>query len=1495
MRRRLFAIIMALTMVISILPATAMAEDLMDPLPDNNTETQIDSVDLSETEEGEAKSLPEPSDGDITLTEDVTLAKSWEVTAEATITLDLNGFTLRGPESGPVIKNYGSLTIKDSGTSGTITGSRGVDNYGTLMLESGAIHGTSSSFATIQFCAMSNTDTASFTMTGGTVTSLGTNAIGFTMDTIPASTTITLKGGTVGGILLKGNTTLTVGESSESLNHSKITVGAITTFSNKRHTHTLNLYNGIIEKLPKLGSMAPTVTYGATTALIVDDSVCPDGYHFDSVEFNDITYYQLEANTKEVAALYDQSESPVNTATYYSVLDAVDDLQEGYTLKLLSDYAIVYNTQAINIQLPNITLDLNGHSITSSAAANPVSCSGAASGTFTITNNSTTDTESSIRSNSDTISDVSVGSNSSVTLKIGANVTVDTVRLSSGARMEDTESNRQLVAAGGSYNNLYAVTLGNDKYIYGGSDLSAIGIDAEKAVINEVTATLLGNATNGISYGNSSVALTVELDNHVVTGTGNTAVGIPSGHSGTSLTVQNGTVRGAISAAGASSENCTLTLEKLNMTSNGDAGVGANGALSDGLKLTLTDCTLTSTNDNNMTTGIFFPVEKGVLTIENSTITGYNTGVQAYAGSVTITGEDTVITGSGVSVPNIDDETNELAETGPIFDGSAVSIIDRNTDYGGLTSVKIENGNFRTDASDAEYGAVHIASEVEGQPGTFEKFDNTSSGDKPVQISGGTYSAPVAPELCATDKAPLVMANGTCSIISPAESGIQDYIVQDGTYYENEDALAATHVAKVDDTYYSTMEAAIKAVGSGGIIYVIKDIPNATGISVPTGKDFTIDFGGHTYTLSGPGAGSTNTETNGFQLLKGSDITFKNGTIRIAENANNIKRIIQNYADLTLEDMHIYAENQVGGEEYALSFNNGNIIFKGDTKIITTNTNTIAFDVCYWAEGGYTDGVKVTFDATYTGTINGTIIYDSTDPGKAALTIQGSGYIGAVDTSSGTSNGNNIQISGGSFGESVAEYVVDELNAELNSNGTYTYYKTVDEALACAGPGDQITDLSDQSGEPSDPVTVVTVTYSSGGHGTAPESEKVFAGAKIKLPKMDNEEGYAFRGWLLNGETYQPGEMFQVDESVTFTAQWERLVSGILLDKTILTLYEGERYALTATVMPEDAVDKTVTWNSSNPMIATVDEDGVVTAIRDGSATITATTSSGMSDTCEVIIVERPSRPSRPSGGSSTSSYTVSVEDMENGTVETNPRRAEEGEEVTITVTPDEGYELDTLTVTDRDGDEVEVTEERDGTFTFEMPDSRVTIEVTFVPVTEEPTTPAAPSDWANPYADVAANAWYYDAVAYVTANGLMNGTSATTFAPNVTTTRAMIWTVLARMNGQSVDGGTPWYTLAQSWAMRANVSDGTNPTDPISREELATMLYRAAGSPAVSGNLLSYPDGGAVSAWAESAMLWATQNGIISGIDGMLTPQGQATRAQVATMLMRFREVVIH
>ena len=117
------------------------------------------------------------------------------------------------------------------------------------------------------------------------------------------------------------------------------------------------------------------------------------------------------------------------------------------------------------------------------------------------------------------------------------------------------------------------------------------------------------------------------------------------------------------------------------------------------------------------------------------------------------------------------------------------------------------------------------------------------------------------------------------------------------------------------------------------------------------------------YTLSGPGAGSPPTETNGFQLLEDSTVTFQNGTVNIAPDANNIKRIIQNYADLTLENMRFETMNQVGGEDYALSFNNGTIVFKGTTSIVTSSRDVIAFDICKFSSY---PSVCVNFDESYT-------------------------------------------------------------------------------------------------------------------------------------------------------------------------------------------------------------------------------------------------------------------------------------------------------------------------------------------------------------------------------------------------------------------------------------------------------------------------------------------------------------------------------------------------
>ena len=175
--------------------------------------------------------------------------------------------------------------------------------------------------------------------------------------------------------------------------------------------------------------------------------------------------------------------------------------------------------------------------------------------------------------------------------------------------------------------------------------------------------------------------------------------------------------------------------------------------------------------------------------------------------------------------------------------------------------------------------------------------------------------------------------------------------------------------------------------------------------------------------------------------------------------------------------------------------------------------------------------------------------------------------------------------------------------------------------------------------------------------------------------------------------------------------------------------------------------------------------------------------------------------------------------------------------------------------------------------------------------VTVTPTPTPEPEEL--PFTDVSENLWFYDYVAYVYSNGLMDGTSATTFEPNANMTRAMVWAILARVDGETVTG-TNWIETARSWAMANGVSDGENANGYVTREQLATMLWRYAGEPASDYSLSAFTDAASVSDYAETAMAWAVEHGIITGMtDTTIEPQGTATRAQCAAMLMRFIESV--
>ena len=687
----------------------------------------------------------------------------------------------------------------------------------------------------------------------------------------------------------------------------------------------------------------------------------------------------------------------------------------------------------------------------------------------------------------------------------------------------------------------------------------------------------------------------------------------------------------------------------------------------------------------------------------------------------------------------------------------------------------------------------------------------TNSGKADVAITDG---ATVDGQVSNSAGGTMSVVNSTIGSVPEGTTAETIVIVNstvDGTLTTN---TAENAAVMVGGKTYETLGAAITAAKAGDTIYVLKDIPEAAGIAVPSGKNFTIDFGGHTYTLKDPGAGSAGTESNGFQFLKDSTITLKNGTVRIAEGTTSIKRIIQNYANLTLEDMHFFAEHQADGEDYALSFNNGSIIFKGDTDIVTTSDEAIAFDVCKYSSYPSTN---VTFDESYTGTINGKIVYDSTVADKHKLTIQGNGTFGAIEAASGAAEAakSGIEVTSGHFAKPVNEdYLADSVKAQLesasNPEAPYSYYPSLEAAQAAAQPGDTITEVNATTGK-----TKYTVTLDYADGETANSLYTVTEGTELTLP-TPSRSGYTFEGWY-DGSS-RMSSPYKVMKDVILTAEWD---------------YNGS------------------------------------------------------------------------SSSSGSTRYTVSVEDTDNGSVKVSPTRASKGSTVTVTVKPDEGYELDELTVTDKNGDSVKLTDKGDGKYTFQMPASKVTVEAVFTAVEPEPE--------GLPFTDVTSGDWFYDAVAYVYDKGMMEGTTDTTFAPAMNLTRSMIAQVLYNLEERPEAPGAAgfpdvaagaWYADAVNWAAARGIVKGYDtgafgPEDSVTREQLAAILYRyaqAKGYDTTQGGMAvrEFSDSASISDWAQEAMAWAVNAQVLSGKgNGVLDPQGTATRAEVAQMLMNFGEHV--
>lgn len=579
-----------------------------------------------------------------------------------------------------------------------------------------------------------------------------------------------------------------------------------------------------------------------------------------------------------------------------------------------------------------------------------------------------------------------------------------------------------------------------------------------------------GKITSSKSRGSGVSVLeggNLTLESGIVESTSNIGIGVHGSEKPeswdtpieSSVTVTGGLVKAQEFGVGVYGNGAELTVSGGVITTVDNAAVAGNGTCDNttnfgGTTINIEGGTLIGNIQSSgyIANGIYHP-QAGVCNISGGTIVANNgVGILMRNGELNVTGNPEVIS-TGTAKGKVGDSKYQV-------DSQAVVLHhvygDTNSETG--RAVSIEGGQFVS---------------AEGQKAISVSPDGVQIKNF---IKGGSFSSPVDKEhLDESLKAGLYSPSANpdapysyYTSVEEAKAAAKDdpnAIVTDVATGEEEALYPA---AEINGKKYKTLKEAIEHVQSGDTIYVLRNVSDAQGISVPSNNNFTIDFQNHTYTLKGPGAGSPGYETQGFQLLKDSNITMKNGTIRVAENPDKIKMIIQNYADLTLENMQIHAENMSGNGDYPLSFNNGKIVFSGNTSVYPKNSNNIALDVCKFNDY---PSATVTFDESYTGTINGKIVYDATDASTHKLTINGNGTFGKIEASSKGEEAakDAIEVSGGRFTAPVnKDYLADGYHYQLYSNDRYySYHPTLEDAKNAAKPeGGTITDLNNPTQKP---------------------------------------------------------------------------------------------------------------------------------------------------------------------------------------------------------------------------------------------------------------------------------------------------------------------------------------------------------------------------------------------------------------------------------------------
>ena len=472
------------------------------------------------------------------------------------------------------------------------------------------------------------------------------------------------------------------------------------------------------------------------------------------------------------------------------------------------------------------------------------------------------------------------------------------------------------------------------------------------------------------------------------------------------------------------------------------------------------------------------------------------------------------------------------------------------------------------------------------------------------------------------------------------------------------------------------------------------------------------------------------------------------------------------------------------------------------------------------------------------------------------------------------SKDNKIEVTGGSFSSSVDVEYLKGMNAELKANSgdaPYSYYTDVEAAKDAAKKlgGGTVIDLN---ATPS--TTSFTVTLKFADDVTADQTTTVAENGMMVLP-TPTRTGYAFQGWTDGTNTYPGGDAYTVTAEATLTATWKKTAFTVTLDYT----NNGE----TATENRGANDGDTIT-------LPTPTRSGRYAFVHwtDGTNTYAGGTKYTVTKDATLTAVWRYIGSS--SSGTTTSSYPVSVPRFDNGSVSVTPGAASKGTTVTLTVKPNDGYELSKLTVTDQSGNRLSLNDQGNDKYTFTMPSGKVNVDAAFSKI-----------ETTMNFWDVKQGDYYYDAVKWAVEKRITEGTGANFFSPNASCTRAQMVTFLWRAAGSPAPKSTanPFTDVSASdyfynavlWAVENGITTGAGadrfaPGATVSRAQTVTFLHRANGSPAASG--ASFSDVAADEYYA-NAVAWAVQNGITTGTgNGKFSPNADCTRGQIVTLLYR-------